>query len=197
MKLKELLKSIDARRPSALDEETKILFINSIIKRHGAIIGKNAVCEVELEDGVKDYHLPEGAEGDSIKAVMIDDERLMPVRYANVLEGQYAMERDGYITICGKEGQRCKIHYNACKPFDIYDDKGEYLEQECEAYESLCDIIVYGALYQICEAEEDIGAAANFKRRMDEALIKCRQSIYGKRGSYPKVRGVEGKWHRF
>ncbi len=198
MKLGEILKSIDLRRPNAFPEETKICFINSIIRQWGHIIGKSQEEEFVAEEGVFRYPLPEGVEGDGIKAVEAGGERLEPIRYDEEMrDGTYKLEPAGFIILNGvAAGKKVKIIYNECKEFKGFDGD-DYLEADCGVYDSFADILVYGALYQLADADEDINAAANYKERMSELISFARQGRYLKHGKYPVVRGKSGKWQRF
>lgn len=197
MKLAEILKTVDAKRPNEFNEEVKICFINSIIRQFGKIIGKSAVYEFEAEEGVCKYPLPKGEEGDGVKAVFVDDERYNAADIDEGCgEGEYIIMPAGYISIKAPAGKTVKIIHNACKPFEDFENGGEYLKEDCGAYDSYADILVYGVLYQMAECEEDINAAQNYKEQMNEMLKAAKQSRYLKRGRYPVVKETGRKWNR-
>jgi hypothetical protein len=192
MKLGRILKSIDIRRPNSFEEDCKIEFINSVIRQWGHIIGKVQRYEFITEGGKEVYPLPDGAEGDSIKAVYIGGVRAEAEKYeSEVLSGRWQIEGEGYMRLCEEGGKRVEVFYCDCKEFEGF--KEGYLESDCGVRDSYADILVYGALYQMAECEEDINAAANFKERMDELLRRAMQGRYLKDGKYPTVREVRGR----
>lgn len=197
MKLGEILKSIDARRPNALEEDTKICFINSTIRQYGKIIGKGAVYEFETEEGKNLYKLPDGEEGDGIVAVFIGEAEAECLEIGEeARDNSYIIMPAGFIRLSGTGAKQVKIIHNACVPFETFDGD-DYLEADCGAYDSFADVLVYGALYQMAESEEDLNAATNYKEQMMEILKRAQQGRYLKRGRYPKVKARGGKWHRF
>lgn len=216
MKLHEMIETIKKRRPTAFSDGDITDFLNTSVRRFGRFVGTADIYSFPTAEGAALYPLPTYIGGENIKRVTVGGVMYEPALYdENMGDKTYAIEPGGYLLInpAPKGIKEAEVLFNGCAEFASLEEVTElspdktadeirniWREQDCGCADEYTDVIIYGALSDMAEAEEDIGAAANFTERVHEVLKHAKQSIYSRRGKYPAVKQAGGramKWTHY
>ena len=196
MTLKNILKEIDVRMPSETEEDTVLMYINSALRMYGRHIGKRNMESFDGVAGINIYPLPSGVKEECIKSVTVNGIEREAKRYdERISDLSYSLEPTGYIMFYGKMcgGEKIKILHDSwqeAKYRDEMESDEEFEAQDLGVDNEYIGAVIFGALAEKSEVDEEIEAANNFRNKADEVVARATQGRYSKRGKYPKTRDV-------
>lgn len=195
MRLIDIIKELNLRSGADIDEDVWVMYINSALRTFGRYIGR--MTEATIFKGMEDnsgwIHLPEAIKSESIVNVDADGKRLVPAEIGENRDGTYATYLPEGIRINAGDWETGHIYHTSvkkCDGRDAFDREGDFEGQDMNIDEEYVNAVIFGALAEYNEVNEEIEAANNYRNKADEIVARAMQGRYIKRGKYPVTKDV-------
>lgn len=195
MKICDYIREIDLRMPNSFTDDEKISFLNHTLREMYKICSKELEHKAAADDEIL---LPEGIDGDSIRAVFVGESEYFERGKVRRAKGEYEIsERRMHLLPPAKS--EAVIKYT---PLVLFKTIGEItadgnIEEKNKAYENqngnipdkYAEILILGAVYKAALAAEDTALAASYKMWYEERRLRIMLDRY-KKGTYPVTKIV-------
>jgi hypothetical protein len=189
----DIIKELNLRSGADVDDDVWVMYINSAIRVYGRYIGRLERLGIPfVENGVLDYNENgKRVNGESIKSVWIDGVQLQPIRFDEPeREGTYCIEPGDKVRINAGEWEQGELWHYSVIPAKTRDDIKDFDNQDMNVDDEYINAVIYGALAEYNEVNEEIEAANNYRNKADEIVARAMQGRYSKNGKYPVTKDV-------
>ena len=194
--VQQIINDIDVRMPNGVSLDSKIEWLNEALKATYHAIGEDNIAETLTVSGQPFYYLydtlnnVDRIEYRQITAVTVNGQEYKPAFMHDQLSGYryYKVDRDyfGIYPIPTQSDLKILIYYKH-RPEEIKVDNLNAIPMVDEDY---YELIKYGVMYRIAEAEQDIPSRNNYSNQYNEMLKNAERDMNDNFSTYPQVEDV-------